>query len=319
MIDTTNTRSGILRLAWEFWIALRMVAAMLGSDVVALHASATRSLVFGALLNFISSITGTRVIVRCFGGGSDIKLRNAPAYMRWFEKLAFRNSLVLLETNYLCSWASNRHPRANIDWHPNCREIPDDPYPREERSARFVFLGKVSVEKGVDTILRMKERWPDDPFVIEVIGALDGTICEDRLAATPGVEYSGVMSPDAAAERLGQCQALILPTRYLGEGYPGAILEAYAQGTPVIATKWRAIPEIVADGETGLLIDVGAEDQLRDAMLHIIEDKQHATTMRTYAQKAAKKYTAREWHSDKWEYWLSLVSREGDDNAAKSI
>ena len=47
----------------------------------------------------------------------------------------------------------------------------------------------------------------------------------------------------------------MLPTFYEGEGYPGAIIEAFSLGLPVISTHWKAIPEIVKDQQTGILIE----------------------------------------------------------------
>lgn len=314
LINTTNTRRGMLYIVKEVWIALHVLLAPFRSDVVALHASFNRSLIYGALLKVMSSIARVPVIVRCFGGGHDIQLRDAPVFMRLFETLAFRNRIVLLETKHLCDWARKRHPKSYIDWHPNCREVDENLVANNERSSKFTFLGKVCADKGVDTILRMKERWPSDPFVVEMIGPLDETISKDSLNATEGVTYLGVMSPDEACERLSRAQALVLPTRYLGEGYPGAILEAYAQGTPVIATAWRAIPEIVEEGATGLLVEIDAEDELRQAMLDILKDSQRAAAMRRAALQASKKFSSKEWHGEKWRDWLSLVFRKRAGN-----
>jgi glycosyltransferase involved in cell wall biosynthesis len=65
---------------------------------------------------------------------------------------------------------------------------------------------------------------------------------------------------------------LVLPTTYPGEGYPGVIIEALANGLPVIATRWRAIPEIVKDGENGLLCEPKDIDSLADCLTRIAVD-----------------------------------------------
>ena len=49
----------------------------------------------------------------------------------------------------------------------------------------------------------------------------------------------------------------MLPTKWITEGYPGVIIEAYNVGIPVVATPMGAIPEIVQDGVTGFLTPVG--------------------------------------------------------------
>jgi len=67
-------------------------------------------------------------------------------------------------------------------------------------------------------------------------------------------------------ETIQKYDVLILPTFYQGEGYPGVIIEAYSLGLPVITTNWKAIPEIVENRKTGLLIEPRSTAALVDAM-----------------------------------------------------
>ena len=72
---------------------------------------------------------------------------------------------------------------------------------------------------------------------------------------------------------------IVLPTFYRDEGYPGIVLEAYAMGKPVIATRWRDIPEIIEHGVTGKLIPHCDPEALLDAILELDESSfQHLAT-----------------------------------------
>ena len=85
------------------------------------------------------------------------------------------------------------------------------------------------------------------------------------------VGYKGILTHEQVSAKLISYDALILPTFYEGEGYPGVILEAYSHGLPVIATRWRSIPEIV-DEESGLLISVRSPEALAQAMNKLHKD-----------------------------------------------
>ena len=62
----------------------------------------------------------------------------------------------------------------------------------------------------------------------------------------------------------------VLPS--LNEGLPMTILEAMAASKPVIATRVGAIPKVIQDGETGLLVDPGDTDGLRSALARLLAD-----------------------------------------------
>jgi glycosyltransferase involved in cell wall biosynthesis len=73
------------------------------------------------------------------------------------------------------------------------------------------------------------------------------------------------------AELLG-CRGLVLPAVWY-ENHPHAILEAFALGRPAIASDIGGIPELVAHGETGLLVPPGHAARLREAIRLLCEDR----------------------------------------------
>ncbi len=88
--------------------------------------------------------------------------------------------------------------------------------------------------------------------------------------------------------------ALLLPTYYEGEGYPGVILEVYCAGVPAIATRWRAIPEIV-DGSSEILVDPKNAAQLVQAMQTLMCSPQHLDALRQGALEMARRFSSQTW------------------------
>jgi glycosyltransferase involved in cell wall biosynthesis len=70
---------------------------------------------------------------------------------------------------------------------------------------------------------------------------------------------------------------LVVPSRH--EGFGRVLVEAMAAGLPLVATRVEGIPEVVVDGETGLLVEVGQPEALADAMLHVLANPDMARRM----------------------------------------
>lgn len=113
----------------------------------------------------------------------------------------------------------------------------------------FLYAGRLSPEKGVATLLRA---WRGMTAPLLVVG--DGPDAAPlRGQAPPHVNFCGQVSGDRATELLAGARALLIPSIWY-EGMPRIVLEAYAAGVPVIASRVGALPEILDEGVTGLLV-----------------------------------------------------------------
>jgi glycosyltransferase involved in cell wall biosynthesis len=129
-----------------------------------------------------------------------------------------------------------------------------------------MFAGRLSSEKGVETLLRAWRRLPHIPLLVAGDGPLLGLA--SRLAAS--------MADAGAVRVLGRCSraklfALMKAARFLVfpsqcyENFPLVIAEAFACGIPVIAAGLGAATEIVEQGRTGLLVAPGEATNLAEA------------------------------------------------------
>ncbi|MEX0786672.1 MAG: glycosyltransferase family 4 protein [Dehalococcoidia bacterium] len=91
------------------------------------------------------------------------------------------------------------------------------------------------------------------------------------------VTFIDSLSTDELAREYNRAQLLVSPSLYEGFGLPAA--EAAACGTPVVATRAGALPEIVQDGETGLLVPTGNADALAQAIATLLGDSRRCASM----------------------------------------
>ena len=132
----------------------------------------------------------------------------------------------------------------------------------------ILYVGRLAEEKGVGVLLRAAALRPG---MIRVAG--DGPLqsLAKRAGAVGDIEYLGPLERLPVLEELRRAIALVLPSIWF-EGFPLAVLEAYATGTPVIASRIGSLAEIVEDGVTGMLAEAhdaeGLGERLRWAAGH---------------------------------------------------
>lgn len=134
--------------------------------------------------------------------------------------------------------------------------------PPVEETARtgMLYVGRLSAEKGIATMLRAWERAGGD-ISLRIVddGPLTATVAE-AAAAIPTIHALGRRREEDTYALMAEAQALILPSEWY-ETFGRVAVEAFACGTPVIASRLGAMAEIVEDGVTGLLFTPGdAED-----------------------------------------------------------
>jgi glycosyltransferase involved in cell wall biosynthesis len=142
------------------------------------------------------------------------------------------------------------------------------PLPRRQGpGSDFLFLGRLSEEKGLDRLVAL---WHDVPARLVVVG--DGPERARLEAMAPAtVEFRGAVPSDQVAAYLAEARALVLPS-ICYEGAPRTVVEAYAAGVPVVANRYGALPSVVTDGVTGLLVEPGDAGAWRAGLGRVMDD-----------------------------------------------
>lgn len=122
----------------------------------------------------------------------------------------------------------------------------------------FLYVGRLSAEKGITVLVDAIRRAGEFGFRVVGSGPDAG-----RVLGVPGVVVVGSLPATAVLEEMSAARALVIPSIWY-ENHPRTLVEAYACGTPVIASRLGALATLVDEGRTGLLFDAGdAEDLAR--------------------------------------------------------
>ena len=139
---------------------------------------------------------------------------------------------------------------------------------------RLLFVGSLIPRKGLHDLLKALADPAFNKVVLEVVG--DGfyrqqlkVMCEE-LGLRQRTHWRGMLPPEQVARIMRVSDLLCLPS-YM-EGRPNVVNEAMASGIPVIATRIGGIPDMVLEGETGLLFEPGSVEEMRKCLRTLVGD-----------------------------------------------
>jgi glycosyltransferase involved in cell wall biosynthesis len=158
--------------------------------------------------------------------------------------------------------------------------------PRYDHNGYFLYVGRLSLEKGVDTIIDLAKRLPDQEFKIVGTGPEEARLHE-RAHALGNVEFCGFQQGERLAQIVGDARAVLLPSR-VHEVFPLTVLEAFAAGKPVIASHVGGVPEAVDDRHNGILVAPFDLHGWTEAVLRMAYDEPMRSRMARAAREAAE-------------------------------
>lgn len=314
---------------WERFSIARAaeVAAALGRVGMALLAGERRmyfiltlskvGLARDVLLIWMAWLAGCRIAAHVHSGGYDSFYQAQGGLGRWLIRRSLRRvARIIVNSEGLCAmFAFDERLRARTVAIASGAEVPG-PVPASGRAApcnrplQLLFLSNMIPAKGyneaLDAVALLHETLPvsavfagrfvatpDDPLGLSDVEA--ETLFRRRIeqhGLADAVCYAGEAVGSRKWELLAASDVLLLPTR-LAEASSIAILEAMAHGCVVIASKRGGIPETVADGETGLLLDDPTPAAIAAAVRRLAEDGPGFERMsRAAAARFADRFTS---------------------------
>lgn len=187
--------------------------------------------------------------------------------------------------------------------------VDPDPGFSPERGDYFIFVGRLSPEKGLHTLLRAWEDLSDIP--LKIIG--EGPLLADlqRIAAPrspAAVEFWGRLPRREMLSRLRGAACLVLPSECY-ETFGLVAVEAFACGVPVIASRLGAMEEIVQEGRSGLLFTPGNAQDLAEKVLWA---KANRERMQEMGRNARKEYETKYTAEQNYRILMEIYQRAGE-------
>lgn len=187
--------------------------------------------------------------------------------------------VLLLENQKLNEILLQRYGMLNVEVMPNFRFVNFKPALSSQNRDRFrlVFMSRIIKKKGIDVVFALAEYFARPeikaqcPVEIDFYGKTypeDETYFLKALEQYADVHFKGEIEPERIPQTLSGYDALILPTRYTTEGVPGAIIDAYTAGIPVLVSNWFYADSCVTEDETGYIVPIG-KDEVAQYAAHI--------------------------------------------------
>lgn len=168
--------------------------------------------------------------------------------------------------------------------------IPDeiilDEIPPFEADAPLLFVGDLSPDKGVQTLLDAYQLL-DSPPELVLAGR---TATPEAWRFPPGANWAGPLPHEAVVELFRSARAVIVPSVW-ADPCPTVVLEAMAAGRPVVAAASGGILDMVVDGVTGLLVPPGDAPALAQALSSVLGDPDTAKAFGVAGRDRARQFT----------------------------
>ncbi|HEX4680561.1 MAG TPA: glycosyltransferase family 4 protein [Gaiellaceae bacterium] len=184
-----------------------------------------------------------------------------------------RATRIIVPSRYLADFAGSWGlDRSRIEVLTNPAPPPIDVEPSVLAQGTFVFVGRLAEQKALPVALAALREVPDARLLL--IG--DGPERESlerrthELGLDDRVRFLGSVSRDEVLRYLAGARAAVLSSAW--ENLPHAAVEALSVGTPVVSTAVGGVPEVVRDGENGLLVPAGDVPALATALRRMLDD-----------------------------------------------
>jgi phosphatidylinositol alpha-mannosyltransferase len=190
-------------------------------------------------------------------------------------------------------WTAERYYGGHYTVIPNGVDL--EPLPLEPKPAsdclRLLFVGRAEERKGLPVLLRAFEalRKAGVAARLTVAGATREEV-EPYLMDVEGVDIAGRVSEDEKKRLLREADLVCAPSLG-GESFGMVLTEAFAAGTPVVASDIAGYRDVVRDGVDGVLVPVGQPAELGEALLALALDPERRARMGAAARAGAERFS----------------------------
>jgi glycosyltransferase involved in cell wall biosynthesis len=207
---------------------------------------------------------------------------------------------------------NQRAPQPDLPWVANCPNALDlSSYPvHPHRGDYLLFVGRMSPDKGCHRAIEVAQ---EAGLPLKIAGKMQERLEEEYFDAAvrphlgPEIEFLGEVSHADKVDLLQNARVTLFPIKWQ-EPFGLVMIESMACGTPVIATRWGAVPEVIVDGKTGIIVGEHTE------MVAAIEEADHIdpAACRRYVEE---EFSAERMVRDYENAYASMLGGSGETSA----
>lgn len=245
------------------------------------------------ILSFFSKVFQINVYHDVIGGNLDNYVSKYPRFKKYLN--SFRVNWVETEGMKKKLQLQGIH---NCEVMPNFKrlKIVEDYKVEFSEPYHFCIFSRVMKEKGIEDAINTIEKINSDKgrkiCELDIYGRIDDGYVERfkkiLKKSTDAINYKGMVPYDKSVEAIKDYYALLFPTYWDGEGFPGTIVDAFSAGLPVIATDWNCNGEIVENKKNGILYPNDEVKNLEEAIKWVIQNIDSMKEMKKNSIRSAK-------------------------------
>jgi glycosyltransferase involved in cell wall biosynthesis len=288
-----------------------------GAKIVHMNSSLNKAYWRDLVYLAVARTLGRCVVNQIHGGAMPQDFFGGNAFLTWVLRrfLVSSDVVTILSTAELAAYRLF-DPRINVHLVPNAIDpaglADQDRSYNTDRPLRLVYVGRLVRDKGlfevIEALAELRRAGREFTFCIAGDGAerpeLKSVV--ERSGLKSRVRFPGVVF-DAEKRRLWLTSDVFLFPTY-AEGLPYSLLEAMAAGCVPIATPVAAIPDVMRDGEHGLLVPVRDSSALACAIAALDDDRERMARMAEAGRRRViEQYTVKRLAEDFRNLYLSLV------------
>lgn len=183
--------------------------------------------------------------------------------------------------------------------------VDDFGFSKNPRKNHFLFVGRLSDEKGLDLLL---DAFTGSDYELKIAGT--GPLLSDVKKAiinNKNIEYLGLLSKEEVKEQLKSCRAIVVPSKCY-EGMPMTILEGYSTGVPVVCSNMGGMAAVVDHEKTGYNFKPFDVNDLRTGLKYIAESDNYIALQKNARRKFETDFSKENNYQLQNDYYNQLIN-----------
>lgn len=147
----------------------------------------------------------------------------------------------------------------------------------KEKIIKVCVLSRVAKNKGIveaaQAVKLINQELKGKKVILDIFGYINSEFNDEfkKILLSDNINYKGLIHYNTTNIILKEYFALLFPTYWPGEGFPGTILDSMYAGIPIIATNWNSNSELIEHKKNGLIVEVQSPQEIKKALLFLIK------------------------------------------------